>query len=351
MAKNTIADLSTTAGNNLDVLGQSTAGAAQANTADDIFRNTLALLARFYDDIGGQGTVAGTADAVTLTSASTYQSLAAGMLVCWKASGTNTGAATLNLDALGAKAIRRRGDSALAAGDIVSGGYYLALYDTAYNGGAGAWVLLNPESSISGLTDPNADRIVFWDDSAGAYAFLTVGTGLSITGTTIDNTVTGSKPVLLFTPAGYEPTSTNYATLGTRNQHPTLDFDTTTQESAVWTAVLPSTYAGGGLTVDVYFAAASATSGTIGWDVAIERIDASSLDIDADSFATAQTVTAATVPGTSGQVLKSSVAITSGANMDSLAAGEAFRIRLRRDVATDTATGDAQLLAMIVRET
>ena len=351
MAKNTIADLSTTAASNTDVLGQSTAGSANANTIDDFVRNILALLARYYDDVGGQGTVGGTANAITLTSASTYQSLAAGMIVCWKASGTNTGAATLNLDALGAKAIRKKGDTALTAGDILSGGYYLALYDTAFNAAAGAWVLLNPESSISGLTDPNADRIVFWDDSAGAYAFLTAGTGLAITGTQIDNTVTGSKPVLLFLPAGYEPTATNYATVGSRNLHPTLDFDTTTQESAIWTAVLPSTYAGGGLTVDVYFAAATAVAGTIGWDVAIERIDASSLDIDADSFATAQTITAATVPATSGQVLKSSVAITAGANIDSLAAGEAFRVRLRRDVATDTATGDAQMLAMIVRET
>lgn len=35
------------------------------------------------------------------------------------------------------------------------------------------------------LADPNADRLVFWDDSAGAGAFLTLGTGLTITDTTI----------------------------------------------------------------------------------------------------------------------------------------------------------------------
>lgn len=33
------------------------------------------------------------------------------------------------------------------------------------------------------LSDPNADRIVFWDDSAGAGAFLSLGTGLAISGT------------------------------------------------------------------------------------------------------------------------------------------------------------------------
>lgn len=41
---------------------------------------------------------------------------------------------------------------------------------------------------LAGLTDPNADRLVFWDDSAGSLAFLTAGTGLSITGTTIEST-------------------------------------------------------------------------------------------------------------------------------------------------------------------
>lgn len=43
------------------------------------------------------------------------------------------------------------------------------------NGGTGA-----------ALTDPNADRILFWDDSAGAMTWLTLGTNLTITGTTID---------------------------------------------------------------------------------------------------------------------------------------------------------------------
>lgn len=39
---------------------------------------------------------------------------------------------------------------------------------------------------IASLADPNADRLLFWDDSAGAMAFLTLGTNLSITGTTLD---------------------------------------------------------------------------------------------------------------------------------------------------------------------
>ena len=40
--------------------------------------------------------------------------------------------------------------------------------------------------SASGtLADPNADRVVFWDDSAGGFAYLTIGSGLDISGTTL----------------------------------------------------------------------------------------------------------------------------------------------------------------------
>lgn len=35
------------------------------------------------------------------------------------------------------------------------------------------------------LADPGADRIMFWDDSAGQVTWLTAGDGLTITDTTI----------------------------------------------------------------------------------------------------------------------------------------------------------------------
>lgn len=38
---------------------------------------------------------------------------------------------------------------------------------------------------VAGLVDPGADRILFWDDSAGELTWLTAGTNLTITGTTI----------------------------------------------------------------------------------------------------------------------------------------------------------------------
>ena len=38
---------------------------------------------------------------------------------------------------------------------------------------------------IADLVDPNADRILFWDDSAGEIKYLTAGSGLTITATTL----------------------------------------------------------------------------------------------------------------------------------------------------------------------
>ena len=51
-------------------------------------------------------------------------------------------------------------------------------------GSSGAVSLALSHLGLESLSDPNADRIIFWDDSAGATAFLTAGTGLSISGTT-----------------------------------------------------------------------------------------------------------------------------------------------------------------------
>ena len=158
--------------------------------------------------------------------------------------------------------------------------------------------------------------------------------------------------LIIWTVGAAEFPSSNYATFNTRNAHLVLEFDTTTQEACYFTGVMPQAYSNAtGVTVYASWAASSATTGTIGWDVSFERLGSASQDLDADGFATAQTITAATVDATSGNVSTTSVAVTKGANMDSVVAGDLFRLRIRRDVANDTASGDAQLLSVEVRET
>lgn len=152
---------------------------------------------------------------------------------------------------------------------------------------------------------------------------------------------TGSKIIRNWGPHDASFPASNYATLDTRNTHPVLDFDTTTQETVYFHGVMPDNYDAEGITIELWWTATSATSGTIGWDVSLEQMDG--LDVDGDSFATAQTVTAATVSATNGTLQSSSVSIADGTAMDSLVAGDMFRLRVRRNVSADTATGDAEL--------
>ena len=157
--------------------------------------------------------------------------------------------------------------------------------------------------------------------------------------------------LLVFGPQNNEPPASNPATLDTRNAHLTLDFDATTNEDAVFSSVMPRAYDGGGLTVYLHYAMSTATSGDIDWDVAFERIGDQQQDIDSDGFATVQSVDTTTVPGTSGFVDIVSIAFTDGAQMDSVAVGESFRIKVTRDATNDSATGDAELVKVEIKET
>ena len=157
--------------------------------------------------------------------------------------------------------------------------------------------------------------------------------------------------LIIFNPQDNVPPTSNGATLDTRNQHLVLDFDASTNESAVFSGIFPRHYDAGGVTVYLHYAMTSATSGDIDWDVAFERIGDQQLDIDSDSFATVNSVDNTTVPGTAGLVDIVSVTFTDGADMDSVAVGEAFRLKVTRDAASDTATGDAELLWVEIKET
>src|SRR5262245_42528639 len=166
--------------------------------------------------------------------------------------------------------------------------------------------------------------------------------------------VTGvAKPSLQWTAFGNNPPATAYATPDVRNNHPVLDFDGATDEEAIFTGVLPANYSNLGLTVDLYVGFTTATSGSVRFQVAVERMDVSSLDVDADSFAAFKSV-GGTAPATSGQIIKLSLVFASGAEMDNLTLAEAFRLKIRRDAdgtsGTDDITTDAELYCVTMRE-
>jgi hypothetical protein len=157
--------------------------------------------------------------------------------------------------------------------------------------------------------------------------------------------------LLILTPHSFILPTGDPAAYSSRNGHPCLAYDDTTNEYAIASELMPQHYGGGGVTAYIHYSMASATSGDVDWDVEFERIGDQQLDIDSDSFAAANSVDNTTVPGTAGNVDVVSVAFTDGADMDSVATGEAFRLRLSRDASSDTATGDAEVHRVEIRET
>lgn len=155
----------------------------QENQLPDTVNNSARVMmkreAEYLADIAGSLTTAGSSNAYTLTANSAFTALTTGLRVSASASFSNTGAATLNANSLGAKAIRKQGvsaDVALVTGDIISGQVYHFVYSTAANSAAGGWILQNP-----GFPE---------------YS------GVSVSSLTVSGTITGSGMALTSTDAG-----------------------------------------------------------------------------------------------------------------------------------------------------
>ena len=156
-----------------------------------------------------------------------------------------------------------------------------------------------------------------------------------------------TKSLVRFTgPKDNQPPATNFATLDTRNSIAVLDFDDTTDESAIFVSVCPQGASlASGLSITLIWTASTATSGACVWDASLERM---TTDIDTDSFDTAASITA-TTNATSGVPNYSTITLTT---IDSLTAGDGFRLKINRDAnnANDTMTGDAELIAVEVQQ-
>lgn len=138
---------------------------------DNLFRATHAVLAQLVDDLGAVNTVGGTGNALTVTLASGITAYATGQLFRFIAGAANTGAATMNVNSIGAKAIRKISggtDVALAADDILAGETYTVIYRASANGAAGAWVIV-----AGRLGNVASSSITVSSTSAGALATLT----------------------------------------------------------------------------------------------------------------------------------------------------------------------------------
>jgi hypothetical protein len=201
-------------------------------------------------------------------------------------------------------------------------------------------------ANITGV-DATADRIVFWDDSASALKYLEAGSGLSLSGTTLTATASGgSKTYAVFTATDNQPPATAFATLDTRNSIAVLDFDDTTDESAVFVGIIPEGASlGSGLKIRLHWMSTNQTSNNVVWDVSLERM---TTDLDADSFDTIASGTAAANTTQSGILTVTEITLTT---IDSVTAGDGYRLKVTRDAnnGSDNMSDDAELVAVEVR--
>lgn len=135
---------------------------------------------------------------------------------------------------------------------------------------------------------------------------------------------------------------------------PVLAFDATAVEYADWHGlIMPMHYSGGGLTCTIV-SSAGATTGGLVWAVALRRFqdDAEDADTTAQTY-DYNTVTIGTLASAIGEQTYDDITFTNGADMDSVAAGEMFSLRVRRDTgnASDTLSTDAFLWTIHIKET
>ena len=191
----------------------------------------------------------------------------------------------------------------------------------------------------TGLTPNSGDAALYIKSDNKAYIKDSGGTETAVGGG-------GTKTYAVFNALDNQPPATAFATLDTRNSVAILDFDDTTDESAIFLGVIPEAASlGSGLKIRLIWTAATATSGDCVWDASLEKM---TTDIDTDSFDTAASVTT-TTNGTSGVPNYSEITLTT---IDSVVAGDGFRLKINRDAdnGSDTMTGDAELIAVEVQQ-
>jgi len=192
------------------------------------------------DKLSGAIVTTGSANAYVLTTTLSLAALVNGQSFLLKWNFTNSGSATLAVDGLTATTLKKRdGTTNVAASDLVSGQYAFVVYDsagtcfrvlqvlaselagyqasdatlTAFAGlttaddrmldftGVDTMAVVSYSTVLANLTgntptaaglsvlnftDPNADQLLFWDDSAGDFVGITsMSSGITISGTTL----------------------------------------------------------------------------------------------------------------------------------------------------------------------
>lgn len=133
---NTTSDIATALTQSIAADGQTTptanlpmGGFRHTGVGNASARTTYASAADVQDGTIVYLTATAGTDTITATAALSMLAYATGQRFHFVAAGTNTGAATLNINSIGAKAVTKYGSVALTAGDIPAGAAVTVIYD------------------------------------------------------------------------------------------------------------------------------------------------------------------------------------------------------------------------------
>lgn len=107
------------------------------STYNNAVRAVMAMVKKWFDDISGNLVTGGSDTAITIATNTTGITLTDGVFVRARITTTNGAAATLNVDAGGAKAIQSKSGTAIPAGALVAGSIHHFTYDSS----ADAWIV------------------------------------------------------------------------------------------------------------------------------------------------------------------------------------------------------------------
>jgi hypothetical protein len=144
----------------LNDAGITPSGTPDTILASDYFDGMVKLFSKYlmFDDTGSADDYE--LDAVSGANPEAYTD---GIIVQFKAATNNTGASTIEIGTLGAKALVDRGGSALVGGEVLAGEYIVARYDS---GGDDFEIVLGPSTTtIRGLVElsTNAEAVTGTD--------------------------------------------------------------------------------------------------------------------------------------------------------------------------------------------
>ena len=300
-----------------------------------------------------QATDSGSANTYAIALTPAVTAYVAGQVFHFKAANASSGASTLNVNALGAKNIKKKNDQDIAAGDIEQNAIVSVIYDgTSFQmlsqlgtsaGSMSSFTLTGDSGSNQTVEDGNTV------DIAGGTGIDTVVGSTDTVTVSVDSTIkkVGKETIWIPAVAMYGNT-TNGAEAGQTElsngpELKTLDFDKDSDEFAQFVIAFPKSWNEGTVTFQAFFTAASTNTGTTAFVLnAVALADNGDLNT---AFGTAVGPTAKAMSGTSNDL---AVTAESGAVTiaGSPSTDEYVFFQIMRDVSADSLTADAKLLGI-----